>query len=117
MKRILFFVMLLAAVSCAAFADPGLAPPGVDVATEVVADEPGLLKDGVFWDWVIGILIAGFTFLQGAVPTGSKTHSLSKVAIKVLEVARWLIMKIFPDRKKGGGLHEDPGAFPLKKKK
>lgn len=103
MKRfILMFLMLV--MIFAGFAQ----------ADSTAVAEPSVLQDGSFWAWLIGGLIAAITYIQHAVPTSAKAKSLINIALKVLEIARWLILKIFPDRKKDGGVHEE-AKNPLKK--
>ena len=110
MKRILLFVLTLAAISCAANFTPDTVV-AADPPTEVVSqDVPDLVKDTAFWGTIIGIIAAAWTALQHWIPTSQKAKSIINALI-------WLLVKLFPDRKKGGGLHEDPGEFPLKKKK
>ena len=77
-------------------------------ATE--GESPGivsLLTNWEFWIYILGGAITLLGVLQRFIPTDGKTKTIIDLIIKVFEGLVWILKKLIPDRKKGGGINED----------
>ena len=65
-----------------------------------------LLTDWEFWLYAIGGVITLLGFLQKYIPTTGKNKTIFDLVVKALQGLIWIIKRLIPDRKKGGGTHE-----------
>lgn len=117
-KFIVMLFMSLILIGCSSIPTPDITQVVDSTAVEIVQpDTPtSPFSGGDFWLWVIGVLIGVLSYLQHAMPSDGKAKSIINLFLKVLEIAKWLLVKAFPDKNKEGGVHIEV-ENPFKKKK